>query len=34
VTLADVERVVTRIYRPGDLHFVVVGQPAGVEATN
>ena len=34
VTLADVERVVKRIYRPEDLHFVVVGQPAGVEATN
>jgi zinc protease len=34
VTLTDVERVVKRIYRPGDLHFVVVGQPAGVEATN
>jgi zinc protease len=34
VTLADIQRVVRRIYRPEDLHFVVVGQPAGVEATN
>jgi zinc protease len=34
VTLADIQRVVKRIYRPEDLHFVVVGQPAGVEATN
>ncbi len=34
VTLADIERVVKRIYRPEDLHLVVVGQPAGVEATN
>ena len=34
VTLADIQRVVKRIYRPEDLHFVVVGQPDGVEATN
>jgi zinc protease len=34
VTLEDIERVVKRIYRPEDLHFVVVGQPEGVEATN
>ena len=34
VTRADIARVVQRIYRPEDLHFVVVGQPAGVEATN
>ncbi len=34
VTLADIQRVVKRIYRPEDLHVVVVGQPAGVEATN
>jgi zinc protease len=34
VTLEDVRRVVQRIYRPEDLHFVVVGQPDGVEATN
>ena len=33
-TLADIERVVRRIYRPEDLHVVVVGQPVGVEATN
>ncbi len=34
VTLADVERVARRIYRPEDLHVVVVGQPVGVEPTN
>jgi zinc protease len=34
VTRADIARVVQRIYRPEDLHFVVVGQPAGVEPTN
>jgi zinc protease len=34
VTIEDVERVVQRIYRPDDLHFMVVGQPDGVEATN
>lgn len=34
VTLADVRRVAKRIYRPDDLHFVVVGQPEGVEPTN
>ena len=34
VTLEDIARVVARIYRPEDLHFVVVGQPEGVEATN
>lgn len=34
VTLEDIARVTERIYRPEDLHFVVVGQPAGVEATN
>ncbi len=34
VTRDDVARVVRRIYRPEDLHFVVVGKPVGVEATN
>lgn len=34
VTREDIARVVTRIYRPEDLHFVVVGQPDGVEPTN
>jgi zinc protease len=34
VTNADIARVAQRIYRPEDLHFVVVGQPAGVEPTN
>ncbi|MFN4171274.1 MAG: M16 family metallopeptidase [Pseudorhodobacter sp.] len=31
VTLADVERVARRLIRPEDLHFVVVGQPEGLE---
>ncbi|MGQ0565290.1 MAG: M16 family metallopeptidase [Gemmobacter sp.] len=31
VTQADVARVATRILRPDALHFVVVGQPVGVE---
>ena len=30
VTLADVARVAKRVLRPDDLHFVVVGQPAGL----
>jgi len=34
VTLADVNRVVKRVYRTADLHFVIVGQPEGVEPTN
>lgn len=34
VTLADVRRVVTRLYRPQDLRFVVVGKPDGVEGAN
>jgi zinc protease len=34
VTVDDVRRVADRIYRPGDLTFVVVGQPVGVEPTN
>lgn len=32
VTLADTARVAKRIFRPDDLHFVVVGQPAGLAA--
>ncbi len=34
VTREDIARVVERIFRPEDLHFVVVGQPDGVEPTN
>ncbi|MEL6642337.1 MAG: pitrilysin family protein [Pseudomonadota bacterium] len=34
VTLEDVRRVTDRIYRPEDLHFVVVGQPEGLDASN
>lgn len=34
VTLEDVRRVTKRLYRPDDLHFVVVGQPDGLEEVN
>jgi len=34
VTLDDAKRVAARILRPDDLHFVVVGQPEGLESTN
>lgn len=34
VTLEDIKRVAARIYRPEDLHVVVVGQPDGLEASN
>jgi zinc protease len=33
VTREDVKRVAARLLRPDDLHFVVVGQPAGVVST-
>lgn len=33
VTLKDVARVAKRILRPDDLHFVVVGQPAGLASS-
>ncbi|WP_428545221.1 M16 family metallopeptidase [Profundibacter sp.] len=33
VTLDDVARVAKRLVRPDDLHFVVVGQPEGLEST-
>lgn len=33
VTLADVNRVAADLLRPEDLHFVVVGQPVGLTAT-
>lgn len=32
ITLDDIARVADRIYRAEDLHFVVVGQPEGLEA--
>ncbi|HRP12334.1 MAG TPA: pitrilysin family protein [Terricaulis sp.] len=32
VTLADVNRVIARLYAPENFTFVVVGQPAGLEA--
>ena len=34
VTLADAKRVAARLYDPGSLTFVVVGQPEGIEAAN
>ena len=34
VTLEDIARVAKRMVRPDDLHFVVVGQPVGLESTN
>ena len=34
VTVEDVKRVARRLYRAGDLRFVVVGQPAGLESVN
>jgi zinc protease len=33
VTLEDINRVARRLLRPDDLHFVVVGQPVGLQAT-
>ncbi|MEO8531550.1 MAG: pitrilysin family protein [Deltaproteobacteria bacterium] len=30
VTMDDIKRVAKRLYRPGDLHFTVVGRPVGV----
>ena len=34
VTLDDITRVAKRLVRPDDLHFVVVGQPEGLEPAN
>ncbi|QEE36886.1 insulinase family protein [Octadecabacter sp. SW4] len=34
VTLDEINRVARELLRPEDLHFVVVGQPVGVENTN
>lgn len=34
VTLDDITRVAKRMVRPDDLHFVVVGQPEGLEASD
>ena len=33
VTLEEVQAVAEKIYRPEDLHFVIVGQPEGLEPT-
>lgn len=34
ITLEDINRVARRIFRPEELHFVVVGNPEGVESTD
>ncbi len=34
VTLDDISRVAARVIQPERLHFVVVGQPVGLDATN
>ncbi|MEM6388900.1 MAG: pitrilysin family protein [Pseudomonadota bacterium] len=34
VTQEDVRRVAERLIQPGELHFVVVGQPEGLDSTN
>ena len=34
VTLDDIKRVAARLMKPGDLRFVVVGRPVGLEAEN
>ncbi|RLJ51843.1 zinc protease [Litoreibacter meonggei] len=34
VTLEDIKRVSKRLLKPEDLHFVVVGQPTGLDASN
>jgi zinc protease len=33
VTLDDISRVAKRLLQPGALHFVVVGQPEGLQST-
>ena len=33
VTLEDIRRVAARLYRPEDLHFVVVGRPEGLQSS-
>jgi zinc protease len=34
VTLDDINRVAAELFDPGGLHFVVVGQPEGLEASD
>ncbi len=34
VTLEDIQRVAERVLQPDRLHFIVVGQPEGLETTN
>jgi zinc protease len=31
VTMDDIKRVAKRLFRPGDLHFAIVGRPAGID---
>ena len=33
VTMADVKRVAAELYKPDDLHFIIVGSPTGVTST-
>ncbi len=34
ITQDDIKRVAARLLRPDDLHFIVVGQPEGLQSTN
>ena len=34
VTMADVQRVAAELYKPDDLHFIIVGSPTGVSSTD
>ena len=34
VSIEDIKRVAARVLQPDNLHFVVVGQPEDVEASN
>ena len=34
ITLEEANRVASRIYRPEDMHIVIVGQPEGIDASN
>lgn len=34
VTMQDIDRVIKRLIRPENLHFVVVGQPEGIKSTD
>ena len=34
VTLEDIKRVSKRLLKPENLHFIVVGKPTGLDASN